>query len=63
MNNNEPDGPCHFCKQNVTHYESFCFGCGHYVCESCEKNHGLMGPHSVEEHGHESDAEDYDSDL
>lgn len=63
MEDQQQDGACHFCKNVVPHYEAFCFGCGSYVCESCEKNHALMGPHSVEEHLHELDEDGYDHSL
>lgn len=42
--------PCHFCKQEVDSEEGYCFGCKHCVCETCERHHGLMGPHQVEQH-------------
>lgn len=38
--------------------EQHCFGCGEHICDDCEKNHSLMGPHRPERHLEESDDEE-----
>lgn len=44
----QPEHQCYFCKEPVEN-ETFCFGCGIFVCESC--NTAMpMGSHSPEDH-------------
>lgn len=55
MSENETEPTCYFCKEVVDVEEAYCHGCKHNVCEGCERNHGLMGPHHVQEHAVEGD--------
>jgi hypothetical protein len=45
-----PENSCYHCGIEVDHEEAMCHGCGEHVCEECEQNHTLMGPHNVMEH-------------
>lgn len=51
------DGKCALCKKDVSE-DDRCFGCGYLVCESCNINYDLMGPHLVVQH--QEDPEDGD---
>jgi hypothetical protein len=35
--------------------ESWCFGCGYYVCDGCDSPEGVVGRHDVAEHSPEED--------
>jgi len=45
---------CEFC-ENLVDEDDECFGCNSFVCEDCNVNWGLMGPHDVIEHTYEPD--------
>ena len=46
-------GNCYFCNRECTD-DSYCFGCHHFICSSCDKPGGQWGVHSVEEHKEKS---------
>ena len=51
-----PKGPrCHLCRRykfdkERDPTEHFCSGCNQYICDDCDHNLSLMGPHEPEEH-------------
>ena len=46
----DDDPRCYFCSQEVTD-DSYCYGCGYYVCTCCDhRDPGAMGSHPVEDH-------------
>lgn len=46
---------CALCETPDQHDDSFCYGCGSYVCEGCSINADLMGQHDVIEHSFEDE--------
>lgn len=46
---------CFHCAEEVDDEDTFCHGCGVNICDDCERNHTLMGPHDPIDHLYESD--------
>lgn len=44
------DGKCALCLKEGLGEDDRCHGCGYLICEDCNVNVGLMGPHLVVEH-------------
>jgi len=49
------DGKCALCLKPGLTEEDRCYGCGYTICEDCNVNAGLMGPHLVAEHQDEEE--------
>lgn len=52
-NPGKDDGKCanaYGCKSKGLTEDDRCFGCGYTVCEDCNTNLSLMGPHLVVQH-------------
>lgn len=54
------DAICFFCEKRFTDKgldpdDYYCYGCHEYVCDACELNAALCGPHDVMDHAEETE--------
>ena len=58
---NSVGGSCHQCEDALCGPDEFCYGCGQFLCDGCNRNDTLMGSHDFEDH-EEPPFEDYNLD-